>query len=77
MIATATGTFDFTAVPPSILPDRPPRSHPERTSQRDRRHSNFYEPRDNLQLRREQQNFGVAKMLPLGPVFNMPATLQS
>ena len=37
-IASATGTLHFTAVPPSILPDRPPRSHQERTGRRDRRH---------------------------------------
>ena len=38
MIASATGTLHFTAVPPSISPDRPPRSHQEGTSRRDRRH---------------------------------------
>ena len=36
--ASATGTLHSTAVPPSILPDRPSRSHQERTSRRDRRH---------------------------------------
>jgi hypothetical protein len=38
LIASATGTVDFTAVLPSTLPDRPPRSHQERTSRRDHRH---------------------------------------
>ena len=32
VIASATGTLHFTAVPPSILADRPSRSHQERTS---------------------------------------------
>jgi hypothetical protein len=37
-VACATDTVLLTAVPPSILVDRPSRSHPERTSRRDRRH---------------------------------------
>ena len=38
LIASATGTLHFTAVPPWILVDHPPRPHQERTGRGDRRH---------------------------------------
>ncbi len=47
---SATGTLHFTAVPPSILPDRPPRSHPERTCRRDGRHLKLLRAPDNLEI---------------------------
>jgi hypothetical protein len=43
-IASATGTLHSTAVPPSILADRPSRSHQKRTSRRDRRHLRLLRP---------------------------------